>query len=84
MIIHLIPKWSIETWVLCLTDAEVVEEKSYRHDHRINPETVQTAAKVLFAWTRPNAHIPDNCVPSLRLALPEVRKFEKETTRTSN
>ncbi len=72
-IVHLIPKRSIETWVLCLTGSAVDENTDYSResiDERIEP-----AAQTFFEWTRQNATIPQACVDSLRGAIPEIRRI---------
>ncbi len=74
-IVHLIPKWSIETWVLRLNGRVVEENNDYSAERSID-EQIKLAAETFFEWTRPNATRPDNCVPSLLTAIPEVRRLE--------
>jgi hypothetical protein len=74
-IVHLIPKWCIETWILCLTGTTVDEEKSHRHEKNIEPR-IAPAAKTFFDWSRPNAVAPAHCIPSITAAIPEIRRLE--------
>jgi hypothetical protein len=74
-IARMIPKRNIETWVLCLTGTIVDEETDY-HDRPGIDEQIKPAAAELFQWTRPNALIPHRCVPSLHLAIPEMRRLD--------
>lgn len=76
-IAHLVPKHSIETWILCLHGSQVNEETRYKKTAG-NPEPSQArlAAPIFFEWSRLNATIPDTCVPSLRRAFAEVRRIE--------
>jgi len=76
-IARLIPKRNIETWLSCLNGNAVgegeVDYKRTRHDW---DDLIQPAADTLYAWTRPNAQIPDLCVPSLRHAIGELRRLD--------
>jgi hypothetical protein len=73
-IVHLIPKRSVETWVLCLAGQRVDEETDYsRRDVGME---IPAAAEEFFEWSRPNRVPPPYCIPSLREALPEVRRLE--------
>ena len=74
-IAHLIPKRSIETWILCLDGRAVNEVEDYRRDPGIE-DRIGPAARVFFGWTRRNADIPSHCVPSLRAAIPEAQRLE--------
>jgi hypothetical protein len=73
-IVHLIPKWSIESWILCLNGRTVDENASYRNEADIDPQ-IAPAAGVLFEWTRPNSEVPEHCAPSLRLATEELHRI---------
>jgi len=74
-IVHLIPKRHIETWILCLNGRNVDENKSYRHENGIDDQ-IKPSAETLFDWSRPNAVPPRRCIPSLLLAIPEIRRLE--------
>jgi hypothetical protein len=74
-IAHLIPKWSVETWILCLNGVAVDEDQSYRRAPDID-EKVSAAAATFFTWSRPNATLPPHCTPSLRNAIPEVWRLD--------
>lgn len=68
-ILNLIPKRNVETWILCLCSEVVNESSDYRHDQRVDPQSIKRAARTLSTWTR---SVPGgNCVPSLRDCLPE-------------
>jgi hypothetical protein len=77
-IVHLVPKRNIETWILNLNGQPVDEERDFRHAHGVD-DLIDSAAQVLFEWTRPNAEIPQHCVPSLQAAIPEIRRLEYRT-----
>jgi hypothetical protein len=73
LIVHLIPKRNIETWILHLSGEDVDEEARYRGrdvDSRIAP-----AALKFYELTRANAPIRDNCLPSLLTAIPEAQRL---------
>jgi hypothetical protein len=74
-IVHLVPKRNIETWILCLTGTIVTEEMDYSGQAGID-ERIKPAAEELFEWSRPNVVPPNHCVPSLSVAIPEVRRLE--------
>ncbi len=73
-IVHLIPKWSIETWILALSGRIVNEDTSYRDEHGID-DLIRSAAAALFEWSRPNARIGDSCPPSLISAIDELKRL---------
>jgi hypothetical protein len=74
-IAHLIPRRNIETWILNLNGNPVDEETDFHHAPGVD-DLIDSAAQTLFEWTRPNAAIPAFCVPSLRFAIPEIRRLE--------
>ena len=74
-IAHLIPKRNIETWILCLDGQTVDEESDYSGDQDVDSR-IRGAALTFFQWTRPNATIPQHCVPSLRTGVMEIRRLE--------
>jgi hypothetical protein len=74
-IAHLIPKRHIETWVLYLNDQPADEATDYRHAKEIDSE-IPSAALKFFDWTRPNATVPETCLPSIQVAVPEIRRIE--------
>jgi hypothetical protein len=74
-IVHLIPKRSVETWVLCLSGRQVDESTDYRQEVDVD-RRIPDAARTFFDWSRENAQPPAHCVPSLRSAIPEVRRLE--------
>jgi hypothetical protein len=54
---HLIPKRSIETWLLCLCGQQVNEVTSYREDASVG-ENVSEEVNALYSWSRPGAVFP--------------------------
>ncbi len=74
-IVYLIPKRSIETWILCLSGDPVDEKRDYSRESGIEERIAPAAAK-FFEWSRPNASPPEHCVSSLRAAIPEARRLE--------
>jgi hypothetical protein len=73
-IVHLVPKRSIETWILCLNGGAVDEETDYSQEDIA--KQVAPAATALFEWSRPNNTPPSHCISSLLAAIPEVRRLE--------
>lgn len=74
-ILNLIPKRSVETWILCLNSYPVDEATNYRGRPEAGARESKSAALVLFDWTRPNAVLPASAVSSLRAALPEFARL---------
>jgi hypothetical protein len=75
---RIIPKRNIETWLLCLNGIVVGEgaDDDYKRTRHDWDDLIQPAANTLYAWTRPNAQIPDHCVPSLHHAIGELRRLD--------
>lgn len=73
-IVHLIPKRSVETWVLCLSGRDVDEDTDYSQEGDVDG-LIPAAAVTFFEWSRVNAPPPAHCVPSLLSAIPEVRRL---------
>ena len=68
----LIPKWSVETWVLWLSgDGLQSEEESVKLRCKRCDARLSRAADQVHVLTRPGADIPDVVQPSFRLALPQ-------------
>ena len=68
----LVPKWSVETWILWLSgDGPQPEEASVKLQCKRCDARLAPAADQIFALTRPGAPIPDGTQPSFRLALPQ-------------
>ena len=68
-----VPRRQVETWILCLNGETVDETTSYRRRDDIDGK-ISIAANRLFDWSRDNYVLPENCVDSLRRALPELRR----------
>jgi hypothetical protein len=75
VIVHLIPKRNVETWILCLNDRSVDEITDYSGEGGIDG-LIPRAAVTFFEWSRPNATPPTHCVDSLLAAIPEVRRLD--------
>jgi hypothetical protein len=73
-IVHLVPKRSIETWILCLTGQDVDESTDYSRESTVDRQ-ISSAADELFEWTRPNAVQSVRCVPSLLSSIPELTRL---------
>ena len=78
-IARLIPRWSIETWLLDLsssgnTGTSLSEETSYKNSK--NPEQwdqmTPRALQTLYGWTMNAASRPDNLLDSLQRGLAEI------------
>jgi hypothetical protein len=73
-ILNLIPKRSVETWILCLNSHVVDEVTNYRRDNRVDAQSIRQAAGNLFSGTRPKQTLPNTCVPSLQDCRREFRR----------
>jgi hypothetical protein len=71
----LIPRRNIETWILCLSGEDVNEITDYKNWDGVTGK-ITASARTLFDWSRINFPVPAHCVPSLRLALMEVRRID--------
>jgi hypothetical protein len=74
-IARLVPKRNIETWILCLNDVEVNEDRDYKRTRDNWTELVRTAVSNLYVWTRPRAALPPSCVESLQIGIGELRRL---------
>ena len=72
---HLIPKRNVETWILCLAGENIDEVSDYKSRAGVE-QLIPTSAETFFAWSRANTGAPSQCVPSLRLALTEIRRVD--------
>jgi hypothetical protein len=72
----LIPRRNIETWILCLNAAEVDEDTDYKRTRHNWSDLIPPATEALYAWSRPNARVPDHCIPSLQHGLGELRRLD--------
>ena len=75
-IVHLIPRRSVETWILCLSGETVDEFEDYSQQN-VDP-LIPRSAQTLFEWTRANATPRSEfvLVPSLNAAISEARRRE--------
>ncbi|MEO7993242.1 MAG: hypothetical protein ABI743_02495 [bacterium] len=75
-LVVLVPKWSVETWILAALGDVVHEEETYKSRKRgLEGAQTQTAALTIYEWSRSNATLGPTCVPSLHAALPEWGKL---------
>ncbi|MGA2167367.1 MAG: hypothetical protein ABSG62_04095 [Terracidiphilus sp.] len=74
-IARLIPKWSIETWILNLNGETVDEDTSYKRQHRQWDGLIPIATAELHVWVRNGGDPPDRCTPSLQLGVKELRRL---------
>ncbi len=74
-IAHLIPKRNVETWLLCLTGQTVDEVTDYKRRAGLDVPA-KPAAETLFEWSRDNAVAAPDCIPSLQVAISEVRRLD--------
>jgi hypothetical protein len=75
-VVHLIPRRHVETWVLCLTGSAVDETEDYKRTPGID-ERVKGAGGAFFEWSRNNARLPGNCLPSMHAAIPEAQRLDR-------
>ncbi len=80
-IARLVPRRNIETWILCISGRVVGEDENYRYERHDWTELIRNGVDTLDAWTRRNATVPESCVHSLRLALPQLRKLDPKKTQ---
>lgn len=78
-IARLIPKWSIETWILYLAATgesrpRISEDQIYKDSktHEQWSELVPRAAATHFEWSRQTAALPANSLDSLRRGIEEI------------
>jgi len=74
-IARLIPKWSIETWILNLNGETVDEETRYKPQNRPWDDLIPSAGAELHEWARSGQDPPDQCTPSLKLSIGELRRL---------
>jgi hypothetical protein len=74
-IARFVPRRNVETWILVLSGtpgnevADFSEQKQKEEWH----ELIDPAVEEFYEWTRPNANLPERCLPSLRHAIDELR-----------
>lgn len=78
-IARLIPKWSIETWILCLSsdgasELLISEDKTYKESKKPEQwsDLIPQASNTLYAWTKSAAIRPKNILDSLQRGLEEI------------
>jgi len=74
-IVHFIPKRHIETWIACLNGSPADEEQSYKKRGANLDGAIIDAARAFFEWSRPNANVPVQCIPSIRSAIVEAGRL---------
>ena len=73
----LIPRRHIETWILCLNGETVDETTDYKHWDGLDRK-IRDAASALYDWSRNNYAVPEHCVESLEIAIPELRRVSRQ------
>ena len=74
LIVVLIPRRHVETWIRALLGNQVIEEQNYKNPEP-TPKEIREAAETLYAWTRPNASAGPTSTASLTQSIPEWRKI---------
>lgn len=72
---RLIPKWSIETWILHLSGEATEEDTPYKRQRRDWDGLIPSAAIQLNGWVRSAEAPPERCAPSLRHGIAELRRL---------
>ena len=72
---RLVPKWSIETWILHLQGEAVGEDVPYKRQPHPWDASISSAAAELNEWIRRGNDIPYRCIPSLKLGISELRRL---------
>jgi hypothetical protein len=75
----LIPKWQVETWIKCLLGETMSEDDSRSDEPPVSSKDIQTAARILFDWSRANAQAGETCVESLKIALPRWQRISSRS-----
>jgi hypothetical protein len=75
-IARLVPRRNIESWILCLNNVEVDEEIDYKRTRNDWAELIRPATETLYAWTRPNSQVPNDCIPSLQHGIGDLRRLD--------
>lgn len=70
----LIPRRHVETWIRAAVGCSVSETENCKKPEPRRSD-VRAAAATIHKWARENPPAGENCVPSLRSALPEWRKI---------
>lgn len=78
ILVRLIPKRNIETWILCLNGELVDEESDYKSWHTDWTKQISNASEALYTWTRNNAEIPGSCIHSLKFGITELQKLKTQ------
>lgn len=70
---RLVPKRNVETWILCLNQHRVAEDRDYKQSRDDWGGLISPAANTLAQWVHQQPEPPNNCVPSLREGINELR-----------
>jgi len=74
---RLIPKWSIETWILCLTGEAGDEETRYKTQNRDWERLIRPAAGQLHILAGGQPELSAHVVPSLQHGIGELRHLTR-------
>ena len=72
---RLIPKWSIETWIVNLNGETVDEAIPYKRQPRAWDDLIRPATVELNVWVSAQGGLHDRCTPSLSFAIQELRRL---------
>ena len=72
---RLIPKWSIETWILNLNGETVDEKVRYKSQNRAWDSLTKSAAVVLHGWVSKVNNPPGQCTLSLSQGIGELSRL---------
>jgi hypothetical protein len=74
-IARLVPKWSVETWILCLNGSTVDEQTAYKSRNQDWDRMIRPAAEALHNWANDPPGVPARCVPCLKHGIEELRRL---------
>jgi hypothetical protein len=74
-IARLIPKWSVETWILNLNGEAVDEDTPYKSRNRSWSDLIRPAAVQLHSWVNSKADPPEPSCVSLKHGIGELRRL---------
>ncbi|HTX77066.1 MAG TPA: hypothetical protein VMD29_12730 [Terracidiphilus sp.] len=74
-IARLIPKWSVETWILCLNGSAVDEQTAYKSRNHDWDRLTRPAAEALHNWATDPHGAPAGCVPCLKHGIEELKRL---------
>ena len=76
-IVHVIPKWSIDTWIDHALGQDVAEDVQWKQRAKVDKNKIRIAAKNLANRTKASDTCPPNAPDSIVSALSELHKFRE-------